>query len=90
VGADRLDRRHPEAAEWKLFERAALGHYPATPLESTHIVPRMLVTSWYRTGVTVQFASEYPVTVEQPHELLTRLDAALVQLGVVPKLEKPN
>jgi hypothetical protein len=29
----------------------------------------------------------YRVNVAEPHELVTRLDTALVQLGLVPKLE---
>jgi hypothetical protein len=50
----------------------------------------MLVSKWNRSGVTVQFGSTLPINVENPHELVTRLDSMLVQAGIVPKLERFN
>jgi hypothetical protein len=37
--------------------------------------------------IRVQYLTLYRVNVAQPHALVTRLDTALVQLGLVPKLE---
>jgi DNA invertase Pin-like site-specific DNA recombinase len=81
VGADRPDRRHPESTDWRTFEREALSHYPATPLESAHIAVRMLVPSWHRSGTTVQFASTLPIDEE------SRLGREMVEtMGALKRL----
>jgi len=42
-GAERLVRRHGDASDWKAFEtELRLTTFPATALESMHIVVRLL------------------------------------------------
>jgi hypothetical protein len=85
---DRIQRRYATASEWPEFEARRAEHFPPTPLESGHVVVQMLLPTDNRAGIKVQYLTEYRVTVAESQELFTRLDAALVQLRLVPKQER--
>jgi len=63
-GADRLDRRVVMRSEWRMLELALQVGIPDTPLQSTHVVPWILVAADRRASVLVQRVADLRVAVE--------------------------
>jgi hypothetical protein len=80
-GASRMDRLYAEPIEWRAYGSAVRNHLHSTPLESTHIVVRMLLPKERRTSVNVQCVTLVQVQAGAPQELTTQLDATLRGFG---------
>ena len=80
AGSDALDRKHPGTADWHLLKSAIKDGLPASPLESTHAIARMLVHEDDRDRTAVQYVSAGPVNLKSPQATVAVLDAWVLGL----------
>jgi hypothetical protein len=84
TGEDRFDRRHALPSHWKELE-VDLAAMPATPLDRSSTVVRLLLDVDRRSNVIVQPLTGMPVDGE-PQGSAQRLDSLLKGLAAAPAL----
>jgi hypothetical protein len=60
-----------------VFEFEVREHFPPTPFESTHVVPRILLPDDRRRSLMVQYLARQPLEISSPHQVAEQLDAEL-------------
>ena len=71
-GAERVDRRHATGAEWQLLDLAIREKLPPTPLESSHIMSRILLADDRRRAIVVQYVTQLPIEIPSADQCVFR------------------
>jgi hypothetical protein len=74
---DQLDRKWVTPDEWRAFESTLGDHFSPGPLESGHLVVRMLVPVSLRQSIIVQYLADRPLEATKPTGVPELLDSDL-------------